>query len=100
MIKCENKSCTSGMEAKWEPVILLWAKGFPKRASQPASVSVYLRVCMECRLKSKPSDFLSPDLSKKILLSFIEQRKAMPDFKTSEITWMQAETFDNKGVKI
>jgi hypothetical protein len=92
--------CVSGLPAVWEPVILLWPAGYPKNAYQPASITLGLHVCENCKNISKARHYLSPDLRQKILLGFHEQGKWLPDFKTADIVFTLADSFKNDGVLI
>ena len=100
MSKCSEKSCLSGLPAKWEPVILLWAEGYPKATHQPASVTIGLHVCDSCKALSKPWHYLDQDLRNKLKLNFYERGKAQPDFGKAEITFTLADTFKNDGLFI
>ena len=99
MICCRN-GCKSGLPGLYEPVILLWAEGYPP-LHQPASVAMHgTVVCAQCRETAKPIDFLPESVWKRIKIAFFESKKSQPSLKTAQITFVLPESLKLGGVKI
>lgn len=99
-MKCLMRKCISGMPGIYEPVVLLWPEGAAVNSCQPASVQIALNVCEECKRKARPIDFFDERMWRNIKIHFHAVQKSQPSFKTAKLTFMLAETFDNKGQNI
>ncbi|SRR5579875_1724896 len=89
-MKCSNKQCTSAMDGKWKPHVLLWYEGARVGSHQPISVTCDdLLVCDQCRKHLKVRHFVAADIDgwQKNIAKVIHYARRRPDLRTAQITY-------------
>jgi hypothetical protein len=82
---CSREGCNK--QASQIPVILAWAKGYPKKYHPPIEMKMDLPHCEDCAAKTHVNDLLTDEGWKMIENAVAVAKRLPPDRKTVGLKW-------------
>ena len=82
-MKCQKTNCTN--DATCEPILRIWAKGYPKEKTPPIEMHLGLKICDDHKGEFTPDIFSVGDNWNRVRAAMNSVGKADPDPASTEV---------------